>query len=235
MEISTGGERTILARAPVRDLNQEFHILIGLICEAIPEFRHYDPRKIAVSINRSRSRGKNGVWAFVVPLRYKGGAAQRRGVRRGIPGVFSYESPKIIQQAPDALYLMSFLFPRFFYLRPRERLETIVHELYHLHPTMRGDLRTFPGKHIHHGPTPALFKKRVSGMTSVALSQFPTLQEHPLIKGDGAEYADARKLHYPIPKRVFRWAAPQKVTGTFLRNDASFASRLGTALSKLFR
>lgn len=192
-----------------RSLNEEFHVLIALLCESIPMFKNYDPKKIAVSISRSRSTSKNGVWAYVCPLRFEGGAAMKRASRRGVRGNYLFHSTRIQKLQPQALYLMTFLFPRFFYLSAYERLETIVHELYHLHPELRGDLRIFHGKHKHHGPTPSLFNRRVRELTNDALAQSPWLKSHPLIANQ-SEYFDSHKSnHIALPRRIF---APEGLT-----------------------
>lgn len=186
-----------------RTLNQEFQILISLVCESVSLFKNYDQKRIAVSIGYSKNSGRSGVWAYVVPLRYPGGAALRAGSRRGVRGTFHYHSPAITKKHPDALYLMSFMVPRFFRLSPHERLETVVHELYHLHPSMRGDLRTFHGAHRHHGPTPHAYNRRVRELATEALAQSPWLMQHPLITA-GEDYFSQHRTHrLAIPRRVF--------------------------------
>lgn len=187
------------------DLNREFSILLSLVCESIAEFRHYDLATIAVSISPSKGDTKFGVWAYVVPLRHIGGKAHRRGLHRGLPGLFSYENPAITQRHPKALYLMTFLVPKFFRLSPRERLETLVHELYHLHPTLRGDLRRFSPPHIYHGPTPAQFKRKVKDLSEEAMKNFPEILAHPLLAGEIPEEKQRlRRRHFAIPKQVFK-------------------------------
>ncbi len=145
-------------------LNQEFQRVMAVVCEGISEFRDYDLKRIAVSVGHSRNKGRYGVWAHVIPLHYVGGKPERRGARWGRPGTYVYESLALKADCPEARYLMTFFVPRFFVLSPRERLETIVHELYHVHPTLRGDLRRFARPHMHHGPTPTLFRRKVKSM-----------------------------------------------------------------------
>lgn len=186
------------------ELNREFRALISLVCESIPEFRDYDVRRIAVSLSASKGNGKYGTWAYVVPLRYVGGGLERRGIRWGIPGTYRFRSARIEEREPEAFYLMTFLVPKFFRLSPAERLETIVHEIYHLHPTLRGDLRRFKPPHIHHGPTPALFRAKVKELAALGMANFPALLEHPLLKGSPEDFHGRAKEHLPIPQRVFK-------------------------------
>ncbi|MBS1985011.1 MAG: hypothetical protein JST16_12650 [Bdellovibrionales bacterium] len=199
---------------PVREplLNEEFRRLIHVVCEGVGEFRHFDVCKIALSLTTSKSSGRHGVWAHVIPLRYVGGGATRRGRRWGMVGSYSYESPQVLAHYPEATYLMTFMIPRFFILKPLERLETVVHELYHLHPTLRGDLRRFARPHMHHGPTPALYDRKVKSMAQEALRTFPELLQHSLLAGDGSAYATRKRLRLARPQQIFR-PDPSVVTG----------------------
>lgn len=181
---------------------------MAIVCEGIPEFRTYDLDRIAVSVAPSRGTSRFGIWAHVIPLRYVGGGEFRRTRRWGREGYFVYEQPRVREAQPEARYLMTFLVPRFFRLTARERLETVVHELLHLHPLLRGDLRRFPAPHIHHGPTPAAYRRRVKSLTAQALRNFPSLWEHPLVKHDEAFFAGRERQRYAHPRRVFRWGAP---------------------------
>jgi hypothetical protein len=184
-------------------LNADFGALLGRICRAVESFGSFDPTRIAVSLSRSRSQSKYGVWAYVTPLRYVGGSLHRRGRRRGYAGRYEYANERLAAEAGDALYLMTFLVPKFFTLSFEERLETCVHELYHLHPQFRGDLRRFPRPHVHHGPTPAAFKRQVSVLAREALARDPGLRDESLLC-QGPEVFEARKLrHLAVPKLRF--------------------------------
>jgi hypothetical protein len=165
---------------------------MSLLCESIADFRAYDTKKIAVSIGRSKGRAggrsRVGVWAYVVPLRTHSHTGRVRLV-----------STDLEQDFPDALYQMCFMFPRFGVLSAKERVETVVHELYHIHPSLNGELRTFAGAHRHHGPTPRAYNLKVSQLTAEALESLPWLEQHPLLlmKQDEFEARDARRLRTP--------------------------------------
>jgi hypothetical protein len=190
-------------RQSVPRLNADFGALLGRLCRAVESFDSYDARRIAVSLSRSRSQTKFGVWAYVTPLRYLGGSSTRKGRRRGFTGRYEYANERLAVEAGDALYLMTFLVPKFFTLSFEERLETCVHELYHLHPQFRGDLRRFPRPNVHHGPTPAAFKREVAKLTAEALLRDPGLREEPLLV-QAPETFEGRKLrHLAVPKLRF--------------------------------
>lgn len=188
----------------VSTLNHQFGDLLQIISHSIEEFRLFDMKRVVVSVGTSRSRGKSGVWAYVTPLRYVGGNLFRRGLRRGVPGLYTYALGKADLEAPDSpLYLMTFLVPRFFFLTFEERIETLVHELYHLHPQFRGDLRRFPRPHIHHGPTPKAYDRKVRELVNEALQRNPLLRTHPLLSGEGMSFEKTKKLRVTRPTLKF--------------------------------
>jgi hypothetical protein len=195
------------------NLNKQFQILIHLICESISSFRHYDPKKIALSISRSRNRYNTGVLAYIVPLRYVGGKELRKSIRGNYRGFYRYESEDINSLQPEALYLMTFLVPKFFRLSLRQRAETIVHELYHIHPEFRGDLRRFSGAHRHHGPTPKQYDAQVKRFTDELFNNAPELLQHPLFLMNPEESSSWSFNKFRIPKRKFIFWTPDLFKG----------------------
>jgi predicted metallopeptidase len=199
------------SRAPQASLNDLFASLMQELCGVISEFAAFDLSRVKVSVGTSRSRSKHGVWAYVTPLRYVGGGLYRKGLRRGVPGVYTYKLGSEDLEAQTApLYLVTILVPRFFYLSFEERIETIVHELYHMHPEFRGDLRRFPKPHIHHGPTPAAYNRRVRELVAEALAIKPELRDHVLLKGAHADFETRKKQRVTRPTlrfvpKMFSW------------------------------
>jgi predicted metallopeptidase len=196
--------RPFRRRTPQPTLNELFASLMQELCGAISEFESFDLSRVKVSVGTSRSRSKHGVWAYVTPLRYVGGGLYRKGLRRGVPGVYTYKLGSEDLEAQTApLYLVTILVPRFFFLSFEERIETIVHELYHMHPEFRGDLRRFAKPHIHHGPTPAAYNRRVRELVTEALQRKPELREHHLLKGAHADFETRKKLRVTRPTLRF--------------------------------
>jgi hypothetical protein len=170
------------------------------ICGSVQEFSRFDLSRVALSIGVSRSSSKHGVWAYVTPLRYVGGGLYRKGLRRGIPGHYTYQLGNKNLEEPDSpLYLITILVPRFFSLSFEERIETLVHELYHLHPEFRGDLRRFAKPHVHHGPTPAAFNRKVRELVAECLQRRPELREHPLLTGSPEGFGSTLKRRVSRP------------------------------------
>ena len=107
---------------------------------------HIDLAKVAISFRQARTASRHGLYASVTPLRFAGGAIE--AVRRGR----RWRYPRLI--GPDGrewLYILSFYLPRFLDLSFREKLETIVHELWHIGPNCDGDLRRHQGRCYAHG------------------------------------------------------------------------------------
>ena len=191
-------------RDKVATLNNEFHALMWEIAQSVEEFSNFDFRRLKVSVGTSRSKGKYGVWAYVTPLRYIGGALYRKGRRYGVAGRYTYEMKSEELDAENSpLYMITVMVPRFFNLSFKERLETLVHEMYHIHPTFRGDLRRFPKPHIHHGPTPKAFNLQVEEYAKEALSRDPSLRDHPLLRASAEGFTHLKKRRFASPTLKF--------------------------------
>lgn len=151
----------------------------------------YDTGRIVVSIGRSRGRERHGLWAYIVPLRGK----TKHGAQ------IQLSSEAIARENPHALYLVNFLFPRFAALSPQDRLETMLHELYHIAPMFDGTLREFSGAHRFHGPTPNQFDLQVKKFASEVRTEIPYLLSHPLLVRDFAELSSLKGRRLKNPDR----------------------------------
>ena len=112
------------------------------IIELIPEFAHIRLENVHFTIFHSRAARRTLTYARCYPLPR---GMQRRGRRwYQLTPVYTLERRK-------AYYLLSFAWPRFWGMRPRARLETLVHELYHIGEAFDGEPRTFEvgGWHGH--------------------------------------------------------------------------------------
>ena len=183
------------------DFNQGMHRLVGDLIREVPEFGRFDPDRILVSSSFNRSRRRTGLLAYLLPLKYKGGSPVERRVR----GRTAYHWARLptFRQGREILYVIYFLLPRFLNLSFREKLETIVHELYHIHPDFNGDLRRFKGRSQIHGSLreyEAVVKRLTSRFleSSVSMEDFAFLKKnfwHASRLWDGIE-----AIHLPEPK-----------------------------------
>ena len=155
------------SQASKPSLSQDYLLLCALVCEGIELFKNYQLSNcVGVYVRRSRGNSRYGIWASV-----QGSNGFKQTLLARLWG----------SKATGELYRLSLYQPRFDRLKPREKLETLVHEIYHMHPSLDGRLRTFPGRHRYHGPTPAHYRKRVQALTQELLKNFPSLLQHPLI------------------------------------------------------
>jgi hypothetical protein len=111
----------------------------------LPELAHIEMDRVAVCFCQARKRVPHGMFASLTPLRFAGGAETtlRRGRRYAIQRL----------QGPDGremLYVLSFYLPRFMDLDFREKLITVVHELWHIGPAFDGDIRRHEGRCFAH-------------------------------------------------------------------------------------
>lgn len=135
------------------------------ICARLSEFRRIDVDRMGFGVAKASNRdSKYGGWASMTPLLFEGGAAatvKKRRVRaRTMDGRFAvaevarfFKTPNVL--SPDRhtrlLYIFTIMTPRFYNLTVEEKLTTVMHELYHVHPSFNGDIRRFPGRNWQHG------------------------------------------------------------------------------------
>lgn len=111
----------------------------------LPELAHVEMDRVAVCFCQARKRVPHGMFASLTPLRFAGGAETtiRRGRRFAIQRLRSADGQEM-------LYVLSFYLPRFMDLDFREKLITIVHELWHISPKFDGDIRRHEGRCFAH-------------------------------------------------------------------------------------
>lgn len=119
--------------------------VLELIVAEVELFSHVRLEEVAVSYAQARSRSMWGIYAKLVPLRFEGGKLE--GVQDG----FRWEVDPFTFQGRDVLYVLYVYLPRFHQQSFPNKLLTLFHELYHVHPEMNGDLRRFPGPNAFHG------------------------------------------------------------------------------------
>jgi hypothetical protein len=127
----------------------DFTARMRLVCQdmtsRLPELAHIDLSRVAVCFCQARTRTSHGMFASLTPLRFAGGEETtiRRGQRMTIQRLFDPDGREM-------LYVLSFYLPRFMDLEFREKLITIVHELWHISPRFDGDIRRHTGRCFAH-------------------------------------------------------------------------------------
>jgi predicted metallopeptidase len=139
------------------DFNREYMSVVRDVARACEEFGHIDADRIAVSYSMAKTSAKHGLQAKIYPLRFEGGAREKssKGYKFTIPPVF-YDGVEIF-------YIISFCIPRFLNLSISEKLETIIHELFHISPRFNGDIRRLSmGSKAAHGSSHEIFDRFVA-------------------------------------------------------------------------
>lgn len=131
------------------DFNDSMRCVIREIAQTLPEFRHIDLQHIRISATYNRTRRRTGLLAYVLPLKYKNGSpiqTKKRGNR-----TYHFGITPTFHQGKELYYILYFMLPRFLNLPFRDKLETVIHELYHISPDFNGDLRRLKGRSYIHG------------------------------------------------------------------------------------
>lgn len=170
------------------------------VCERHREFRHIDMGQVLVSVAQTRSPSKYGRQAKLTPLRFANG---RRVEKRG-EKVWAVQ--RLWHAGREMRYLLTFYLPRFQDQTYSEKLVTIFHELYHIHPEFTGDVRRFPGACYLHSESQLEYDRRMARYVRQYLRMAVDPNHRAFLKTGfrGLERKQGRVvgLRVPIP-RVF--------------------------------
>ncbi len=155
------------------DFNSSMLHVIQEIRLLVPVLAHVDPKHLQIGASTTRTSRRAGLLAYVVPLKFRYGSPVERRVRGR--RVFHWAMLPQYRDGWEQLYNIYFLLPRFLNLSFQEKLETIVHELYHINPQFDGSLRTFKGRSRLHGNHKE-YDECVRGMTRRFLDSNPSLE-----------------------------------------------------------
>ena len=126
------------------DFSAAMRSLVHDIATRCPEFGHLQVPRILITATQARSAYMHGLQARVTPLRFPNGQLTRQ--RRGV----TYHIQRYLLDEQEFLYVMSFVLPRFMDQTFDQKMVTLFHELYHIHPKCNGDLRRHAGRyHLH--------------------------------------------------------------------------------------
>jgi hypothetical protein len=139
--------RTAAAAAPRGGFNftSQMHAVCADMVSRLPELRHIDLARVAVTFSQARKRVRHGLFATLTPMRFEGGALSGQRHRRRYTVQRVYDD-----RGTEMLYILAFYLPRFMDVPFQEKLATILHELWHISPDFNGDIRRHPGRCYAH-------------------------------------------------------------------------------------
>jgi len=150
------------------DFTSQMRRLCEDMVARVDQLRHIDMARVAVSFSQTRKAANHGMYASLTPMRFVGG--QTHTVRRGRKW-----SVQRLQGSDgrEMLYILSFYLPRFLDLKFREKLTTVMHELWHIGPKFDGDVRRFQGRCFAHGGSQQRYDAHVDRLVDCWLGSHP--------------------------------------------------------------
>lgn len=141
--------------------------------------RHIDLDRVAIRFCQARQRGPYGIQASLTPLRFIGGATEtrRRGRRYTVQPIRDL-------QGREMLYLLSFYLPRFLDRPLNDKLNTIIHELWHISPDFDGDVRRHAGRCYAHTSSQKQYDRMIEALTRQWLSLDPPEELYAFLRHD---------------------------------------------------
>ncbi len=171
------------------------------ICFRVPELGHIDMSRVAISFSQTKHSAPFGVFATTTPLRFKFGET-----RMHMKGKDWMVQRCVRNDGVEYLYILYFYVPRFIELKLSDKLETIVHELYHVSPEFNGDLRRFQGRCFAHGSSQKQYDAVVRKFVDVWLKHDPPPELWDFLRLGYteivAQYGGVHGTKIPMPKII---------------------------------
>ena len=193
------GSDTRITTSQGLDFTSRMRSLCDEIVTRLPEFSHVDMRRVAIRYCQTRHSQPRGVQASLTPLRFENGAsvAVRRGRRYTIDRLRD-------ASGREMLYLLSFYLPRFYNWPLRDKLATVVHELWHIGPRFDGDLRRHAGRCYAHSRSRKEFDAKIEQLTDQWLASVPPVSIYDFLIDDftttAVRHGSIFGLRIPTPR-----------------------------------
>jgi len=182
----------------------DFTAAMSRLCDDITcrldDFLHIDMSRVAVGFAQTRSRALHGLQAKLTPMRFEGGTltTQRSGRTWTVQRLYHSER--------EMLYILTFYLPRFLDQSFREKMITILHELYHISPRFDGDIRRFEGRYHVHSHSQQEYDAEMDRLATHYLDMRPDPSLYSFLRHN---FQTLSKLHggvlglqFPVPKLV---------------------------------
>jgi len=175
------------------------------LCEDLtvrtPELRHIDMDRVLTATTQVRTNHSEGIYASLTPLRFPGGGNVL--VRCGR----HYTLQRVVDPSGrEMLYILRFYLPRFADLKFKEKMTTIVHELWHISPEFNGDLRRHRGRCYAHGRSQKVYDAHAARLVEQYLAQNPPAELYEFLQYSfrelQARYGAVYGMKVPRPRLI---------------------------------
>jgi hypothetical protein len=147
------------------------------VVDRLPELSHIDLARVAIAFCQTRKRVSHGIYASLTPMRFKNGSlvTRRSGRWYTLQRLFD-------EQRREQLYILSFYLPRFMEVGLREKISTIIHELWHVSPNFDGDVRRHAGRCYAHTGSQRNYDAQMNDLADRWLATGPPEEVYRFLK-----------------------------------------------------
>ncbi|HUT91149.1 MAG TPA: hypothetical protein VMY37_16730 [Thermoguttaceae bacterium] len=183
----------------------DFNLHVRRLCDdlvhRLPDLRHLDLSRVAISFSQTRKAVDHGLYASLTPMRFAGGS--RETIRHGR----RWTVQRLVDPSGrEMLYLLTFYLPRFLNQTFRHKLTTVLHELWHVGPRFDGDLRRFGGRCYAHTGSQKQYDAQVERLADRWLALEPPAAVYEFLRHDFGELVRRHGKIYgtriPNPKLI---------------------------------
>ena len=182
----------------------DFTRAVARLCDDIScrldDFLHIDMSRVAVTFAQARRRVLHGLQAKLTPMRFEGGAMTTR--RRGQ----TWTVQRLYQGDREMLYILTCYLPRFMDQSFKEKMVTVLHELYHISPCFDGDIRRMDGRYHVHSHSQKEYDRQMEVFAERYLAMNPPVELYGFLKHRfrtiHKRHGGVMGLQVPIPKLI---------------------------------
>ena len=160
------------------------------LVDRLGELSHVDLSRVAVAFSQARAKTRHGLYASLTPMRFAGGSptSRRQGRLWAVQRVCDPEGREM-------LYVLHVYYPRFMDVDFREKLATLLHELWHISPNFDGDLRRHSGRCYAHSHSQKDYDAAMFRLADRFLASSPPEETIGFLRLDSRQLAEQ---HGPI-------------------------------------
>ena len=174
------------------------------VCARLEPFRHIRMNEVAVTFAQARRRVPHGLQAKLTPMRFENGQLTTTRGRRQWTVERLYTGDG--ESRRELLYILTFYLPRFLDHDLREKLITVLHELYHISPLFDGDIRRMGGRYHVHSHSQKEYDRLMEVFVDQYLAMRPPAAVYGFLRKNfrrlNTEHGGVVGVKVPIPKLI---------------------------------